>query len=295
LLRIATNPWIGYESLYLARELGLIDNAAIRLVELPSNSDSLQALVAGTVEGAGLTLDEVLSARAEGMDLKVVAIFDFSAGADVLLARPGIERLENLAGRRIGLEETALGALMLGAVLKTARLPASAVTKIHLTFDQHRAAFESGQVDAIITFDPVTSQLESDGARRLFDSRAIPGQIVDVLAVRSEILASGRENLTRLISAHFQALAHLREQPDDAARRIAPQMEITPEALLAAYNGLELPDLNANRRWFAGTPSPMEKNAGAIARTMLEAGLVSKEVSVTGLFDGRFLMEGEWS
>jgi NitT/TauT family transport system substrate-binding protein len=61
-------------------------------LELLSNSDSLQALAAGTVDGAGLTLDEAIGARAAGLDMKIVLVFDISTGADVLLARPEISR-----------------------------------------------------------------------------------------------------------------------------------------------------------------------------------------------------------
>jgi len=45
-------------------------------------------------------------------------------------------------------------------------------------------AFKKRQVDAIVTFEPVKSELLSSGANILFDSHQIPGRIVDVLVVR---------------------------------------------------------------------------------------------------------------
>lgn len=60
-LRIASNLWPGYQPLYLAHDLGWLDHDAVRLIELLSATDCMQALIAGTVEGAGLTLDEVLA------------------------------------------------------------------------------------------------------------------------------------------------------------------------------------------------------------------------------------------
>ena len=61
-----------------------------------------------------LTLDELLTARGNGIELCVIAVLDSSAGADALMARPGLEHLKALAGQRIGAEDSASGALMLG-------------------------------------------------------------------------------------------------------------------------------------------------------------------------------------
>ncbi len=92
-LRIATNVWPGYEPLYLARELGYFDPRTVRLVEMGSSTEVLHELRNGTIDGAALTLDEALSAVAEGLPLVVVLVMDISAGADALVARPGLERL----------------------------------------------------------------------------------------------------------------------------------------------------------------------------------------------------------
>jgi NitT/TauT family transport system substrate-binding protein len=289
-LRIATNPWIGYELLYLSREIGK-PNPGVHLVELLSNTDSVQALVAGTVDGAGLTLDEALAARAAGLDLKIILVFDFSAGADVLLARPEIGQLAALKGKRIGVEQTGVGALMLDAALKQAGLTAADVRVINLTVDQHLAAFRDGQVDALVTFEPIASQVAAAGGRRLFDSRAIPGGIVDVLAVSAKALAANPQTARQLLLGYFQALAHLRANPTDAARRMAPRLGLTPAAVQAGYQGLALPDLAENRRLLAGAPSPLETSAAKLAALMLREKLLARAVDATGLIVPDYLPE----
>ena len=177
-LRIATNQWIGYELLYLGQELAAKDAPAdyqrIRLIELLSNTDSLQALAAGTVDGAGLTLDEAITARAAGLDLKIVLVFDISAGADVLLARPGIDRLDQLKGKNIGVEQTGVGALMLDAAKKQAGLARGDVHVISMTADQHLAAFKQGKVDALVTFEPIASQIIAAGGQPLSTAAPSP-------------------------------------------------------------------------------------------------------------------------
>jgi NitT/TauT family transport system substrate-binding protein len=116
-MRVTAHPWVGYEPMFLARQHGWLDTRLVRLVETPSASDSLHLLGHGLVEAAALTLDEVLRARALGLPLVVPMVFDVSAGADGVLARQPVQPAE-LAGARIGVEQSAVGALMLAALLE---------------------------------------------------------------------------------------------------------------------------------------------------------------------------------
>lgn len=292
-LRIASNMWPGYEPLYLARELGLLDPDRVRLIELLSATDCMQALAAGTVEGAGLTLDEVITVRAEGLELTVVQIFNFSAGADMILARPGTGRMADLAGGRIGLEQTALGALMLASALELNDMPADSVERVPLTVDEQREAFLSGQVDAVVTFEPVASQLLAAGAVRVFDSRAIPDRVVDVLAVSPAALKRSDGALRHLVEAYFTALEHTRTQPQDAAYRMAPRLGVSPQDVRKALSGLHMPDAAENRKLLLPPATALHETALRLQDIMLANGLLPQRQSLDGLFDHRFLPELE--
>jgi NitT/TauT family transport system substrate-binding protein len=290
-LRIATNQWIGYELLYLSQSLGQLDHTGVRLVELLSNTDSVQALAAGTVDGAGLTLDEAITARAAGLDFKIVLVFDFSAGADALLVRPGIDQLSDLKGKRIGVEQTGVGALMLDAALKRTSLTAADVQVISLTVDQHLAAFNNHEVDALVTFEPIASQVEAAGGRRLFDSSSIPGSIVDVLVLSTKALEANPNTARRLIARYFHALTYLRHNPADAAQRMAPRLGLTPAAVSTSYQGLVLPDLAENQRLLGGMPSPLETTAAGLAALMLREKLIARPSEVKRLIVDSYLSE----
>lgn len=68
---LGIHPWIGYETLYLARDFGWLPSS-VTLIEGATALDSLGALRAGRAAAACLTLDEVLRARAEGVPLAVL-------------------------------------------------------------------------------------------------------------------------------------------------------------------------------------------------------------------------------
>lgn len=289
-VKIATHMWPGYEPLSLARSLGILDENLVTLVESQSGIDSISLLETGKIDGAGLTLDEVLRIREGGLPLSVLLICDISAGADMLLAKPDIQSLAELKGRRIAVEKIALGELMLYQVLQAAGLKREDVIPVPLIVEDQPAAWQRGEIDAAVTFEPAASQIKKLGGKLLFDSRQIPELIFDVIAVRTELLDSEHSAaLHHLIAAHLQALKHLNTNPDDASYRMAQRFKLPPNEVLSTFKGLVLPDLENNRRLLDGATPTAIKSAQVVADTMLKAGMLPKQANLDGLFHAEFL------
>lgn len=280
-LTIASHVWPGYELMFLAKQEGWLPATGLTLYESVSATDSLNALVAGKVDGAALTLDEVLRARAKGIQLSIVLVFDVSAGADVVLATPEIKTLADLAGKRIGVEQNALGALMLHKLLAKAELPVSAITQVAITGDQHQNTWHKEQLDAIITYEPTSTRLKADGARQIFDSRDMPDTIFDVLAVKSDLIPRKMEALRALVAAHFKARKQLHLNPQDASHRMAGRMNLAADDVLNAYRGLELPGVYANHKLLSD--GQLLSAAENVSKVIMEAGLLSKNDSLVDL------------
>ena len=81
-LRIGTNVWIGSEPLYLARELGRLDPATVQLVEYPSASEVLRAFRNQAIDGMVISLDELFSVAADGLQPRIILVVDVSHGAE---------------------------------------------------------------------------------------------------------------------------------------------------------------------------------------------------------------------
>lgn len=287
-LRVGSIVFPGYELLFLARELGLLEERRVRLVEMSANTDVIRCLAVGQLEAAALTLDEVISARADGVDLRVIAVLDLSAGADVVMARPGIRSLDELAGKSIGAEEGATGAVMLGALLEAAGLKVAQVRKQAMQLPHSVEVYAAGKVDAIVTAEPWAGLLEAQGARRLFDSRSIPGRIVDVLTVTAAAAERHGDSLRHLVAAHLAALAQFRAAPQRHAAAMAQRLQIQPEEVPGAFRGLDMPDAAGNAEMLApgGT---LQSGARALQDVMLGMGLLSARQDLRSLLDPRFL------
>lgn len=287
---VAAHVWLGYEPLFMARDRGWLDASQVALLETRSAVDSIAALRAGTAQAAALTLDEVLAARATGLALSVVLVFNTSMGADMLLVRPGITQLGQLKGLRVGYEGSSVSEVMLAEILKLAGLTRQDVELQHISVGEQAQAWQRRAVDAFITFEPVATQLLTQGMTRLFDSRQIPNTIVDVLAVRSDALdRTHAKALKHLVATHFQALDEFTHNPQDSAYRMAGHLNLPAAGVLAAFRGLMLPKLAENHRLLAGRVPDLSTTARRVADILLQLGILSQSDALTNLIKDAYL------
>lgn len=288
-LTVGTNVWPGYEPMYLARDLGHYGDA-VRMVEYSSATEVIRALRNKLIDAGALTLDEALLLRQSGVDVRVVLVTDISDGGDVIMAKPRFERLADLKGRRIGVESTALGAYVLTRGLRTVNLTPADVQVVQMEVDGHHAAYLRNEVDAVVTFEPVRSQLLKAGARTVFDSSEIPGEIVDVLVIRADVGAVKGEQICSMIEGWFKAVAYLSEHPEDASVRMSARLNVPAEEVPALYDGLNLPNQSACVAMLdAGHERSLHRTAKALGAVMMSAKLLEGEVELTDLVAPDFL------
>lgn len=288
-LRIGTNTWPGFESLYLARSLGYYEDTAIRLVDYPSSSEVIRAYRNGELEIIAITADEVLLLASTEPNINIVVVIDVSSGGDVILGKPEIQKLQHLKGRRVGVEATALGAYMLTRALAQVGMSPKDVQIVSLGVSEHERAFKQGRVDAVVTFEPVRSNLLATGAKLLFDSTQMPGEIVDCLVVRQNLLTSQPAALQTLVNGWFRAVDYLQKKPQDAARRIAPRTGITPKQFLESLDGLRIPDIRENQKLLSKTDTSLLNAMKQLSKVMVENNLLPKAVDPAPLLDDQLV------
>lgn len=289
-LRIGTNIWPGFESLYLARNLGYYENTPIRLVDYPSSSEIIRAYRNGELEMSAITADEVLLLANTEPNISIVLVMDVSNGGDVILAKPEISKLQDLKGRRIGVEASALGAYMVTRALEQVGMSPKDVQIVSLGVSEHERAFKQGRVDAVVTFEPVRSNLLAAGAKLLFDSTQIPGEIVDCLVVHKELLTTNQlAAMQTMVNGWFRAVDYLQKNPQDAARLVAPRTGITPKQFLKSLDGLRTPDIRENQKLLSKTDTSLLNGMKKLSKVMVANNLLPKAVEPTSLLDDRLV------
>ena len=288
-LRVAAHVWVGYEPLFLAENRRWLDPQRVQLLPTKNASDTVAALTDGRAQAGALTLDEVLRARANGLPLSVVMVFNVSLGADMLLARPGLASLSQLKGSRLGYETGSVGEIMLTEALRVGGLTRQDVHLQALPVAQQVQAWQAREIDAVISHEPVASQLLGLGMKRLFDSRQIPNTIIDVLAVRRDALNWRHASALRhLLMAHFRARDEFERNPHDAAYRMSPHLNLPPSAVVAAFKGMLLPTAANNHELLSGD-APLLGWARQVMQILLRADLIPAPDPLTDLIDAGYL------
>ncbi len=270
-LRVGTYPWPGFATLHHARALGLLDPARVRLVDFDTGGQVMQAMRDGSIDAAGLTLNEALLVAGSVRGTRVVLAFGQSAGGDTLLARPPIIHLRDLRGKRVGVESGAEGGYILARAMDRAGLGDGDLEIVELSLEEHEKAYRGNAVDAVITMDPVRSRLVAAGANELFSSRQIAGELVDVLLVGERVPDTHRRALQSLAGAHFRALDSIRADPAEAASRL-PQRFGSPAQLQHSWTLVDFFGRGANLRLLE--KGALQHNADLVRNVMLRRGLL---------------------
>ena len=279
-LRIGTNVWIGSEPLYLARELGRFDPSAVQLVEYPSASEVLRAYRNQAIDGMVISLDELFGLAAEGFQPRIILVVDVSHGADVVVGRAGMRTMRDLKGKSVAVESSALGAYVLSRALALNGMQASDVNVVHLESNEQPDAFAKGTVDGAVTFDPYRAQFLRAGATTLFDSTQIPGEIVDLLAVRATAFEKQPRAIRELLAGWFDAIDYMKSNPKDAARRMGIRQQTTGDQFLEAQQGLHIPSRDENLAMLGGSTPALAVTGRKLMTLMVDAKLLRTGVDI---------------
>ena len=282
-LRIGTNVWIGSEPLYLARELSQLNPKTVQLVEYPSASEVHRAFRNQAIDGMVISLDELFGLAVDGLQPRIILVVDVSHGADAVVGRRGMRTMHDLKGKPVAVEGGALGAFVLSRALALHGMQASDVHVVHLESNEQPSAFEKGQVDGAVTFDPYLTQLLGAGATTLFDSTQIPGEIVDLVAVRATVLEQQPKAVQALLSGWFNAIDYMKREPKDAARRMGIRQQTTGEQFLKALQGLRIPSREENLRMLGGATPELAVTGRRLLALMLEAKLLPAGLEIEGV------------
>ena len=287
-LRIGVNAWPPFELLYLAREKGYFEaeNVEVDLIDFSSYTGILRAYHQGNVDGFFATLNEVQIADNFQDQPVVTLVVDYSFGGDALVVKNGITDLKGLKGRRIAYEESALGSYALERILTIGGLGPDDVKPVSRLPEEAEQDFHDGTVDGVITYEPGLGRLlRSGGARVLFSSRDIPGEIVDVMAVRRSVVDGRPGDLRGVLRAWFKAVAYLKERPLEAAAGMARRHDLTVEEFLQGLQGAHVPDLSENRQLLGSpvAPGKLHETAARLAEFLVRHSLTRHAVSGTEL------------
>lgn len=289
LMRVGTTLWPGYEPLHLAESMGSYLGHNIRPVDYSSTSEVLRAFKNRTLEVAALTLDEVVSLQEIKIPIKIILVCDISDGGDVIIAKPEIEKVQDLKGKRVAVESTAVGAYVLSRALQINQLKLSDITIVNMGVDSNISSVDNDRADAYVTYEPIRTKLLNKGLKEIFNSKELPGEIVDVLVVHESYYNTRKEQLSILIAGWFQALEKMRQEPKKSYQFIAERMKLTSSEVADSYLGLSLPGADENKKMLGGKNPSLKLSMDKLVELMLQTKLIKNELELVNLTTAEFI------
>jgi NitT/TauT family transport system substrate-binding protein len=238
---------------------------------------------------AALTLDEVVLLEESDIPVEIILVLDISEGADVIMAKPELKNMQGLIGAKIAVESTAVGAYTLSRALEVHNIKIDQVSLVNVENSSHKDAYTNDIADAVVTYEPVRTQLLNAGAIEVFNSTEIPGEIVDVLVAHKDVVSSHSDELFDISQGWFKALKQIKDEPVDSYRFIASRMKVTTREAKESYYGLSLPSLMENKKLLTGPQAPLEQSFSLLTKHMKRTGLIRQSTMPKIVLNPKFL------
>lgn len=248
-VRLSLVSWVGYAPLYIAdaQKLFAPHDAKVKVTSLSDNALLVDALKTGKADAATLTYDQVISAIAEGVAIKVVLPIDYSNGGDAIVAPKTIPNIAALKGKKVGFNFLAPQDILLAYALQKNGLTQQDITADNIPADSIQGILESAKIDAGVTYEPNVSTIVGLGGGQkfhvIFSSKESPGLITDVLVFTQAFIDKNPEMVKGVIQGYLDGLKFLKEKPEESQKIIAAALGVTKAEVPVQLATVYIPSL----------------------------------------------------
>lgn len=210
-------------------------NAKAEWVEFATGPALLEAMRARALDVGYVGETPPVFAQAGGVPFVYVALDPPAPQSEAIVvpAHSKLRTLADLKGKRIALNRGSNVHYLLLRALDSVQLTLGEVSVVYLAPADARSAFESGQVDAWVIWDPFLAAAELGGARVLKDGAGLVDNHLFYVAERS--FAEQRAELVSAVLEQYRELSEWgKGHPEEAARLLSDSSGIAYEALLVS-------------------------------------------------------------
>jgi NitT/TauT family transport system substrate-binding protein len=254
-LKIAYSDWPGWVAWEIGVQKGWFKEAGVDVEFLWFDYvPSMDAYVAGKVDGVCMTNGDALVTGATGKPSVGIIINDYSNGNDMIVGAPGIESIKDLKGKKVGLEKGFVEQLLLITGLEKNGMSFEDITLVNTPTNETPQVLASKAVDAIGAWQPNSGQALKvlPGSKPIFTSADAPGLIYDLLYVSPESLEKHRDEWAKVTQVWYRIsdYIHNEQNLDDVLKILSARVKITPEEYEPFLKGTHILTLDeAQKRW----------------------------------------------
>ena len=191
--KIAWSHYTGWEPWEYADHSGILEKWAkkygleIQLDLINDYIESINLYTGGAYHGCVMTnMDALTIPAVGGVDSTALIVGDFSNGNDGIVMKNG-STVADLKGREVKLVELSVSHYLLARALAINGMNESDLQLVNTSDADIAAVFAADENGAAVTWNPPLMQCRNaKGANLVFDSGKIPGEIIDLMVVRTD-------------------------------------------------------------------------------------------------------------
>lgn len=301
---VAYDAYAPYFPVRVATQLGLDKQNGIALKPIPfdfdgknsySEAQRRQAVKDGTFDVLLTTLDAV-ALFPDDQTGKVVAIVDESAGADKIVARAPIARLNDLKGKRITYSEGSVSEYFLYSNLSLVGLTPQDVKLVPAdNIDEAVSLFKAGNADALVGWEPtIDDALQQPNVKVLIGSDNYR-TILDVVVASDKALKEKPQAIQGFVNTWFAALKVMTDDPQQAGQAVVQSGDpdwtgIAKPDDLTQQLGLVAQATLAQNQVALGDPTTLADRIRETQQTWKNGGKQVANLDPAQLVDTRFVL-----
>jgi NitT/TauT family transport system substrate-binding protein len=201
--RVAWSHYTGWEPWGYAQDAGILKKWAdkygieIELTLVNDYIESINLYTAGKFDACTMTnMDALTIPAVGGIDSTALIVGDFSNGNDGVVMKNG-NKVTDLKGRTVNLVELSVSHYLLARALDMNGMSERDLQLVNTSDADIASLFTSDDNGAAVTWNPPLMQARNaKGAHLVFDSSRIPGEIIDLMVVKSDAPDSLKRALT---------------------------------------------------------------------------------------------------
>ncbi|MBD2100286.1 ABC transporter substrate-binding protein [Leptolyngbya sp. FACHB-261] len=224
----------------LAKGLGLAKqtfaNSEVQYVQFDAGRDVNTALAAKGIDFGVLGSVAASVGLSRNIPYDVFYIYDLTGTSEALVVKPDIKTVADIRGKRIAVPFSSTSHFSLLSLLKLEGISPNEVTVLDMVPPDMLAAWQRGDIDGGYLWQPGLSKMEQDGGRVLATSGDLAKRgyaTFDVAVVRREFAQQYPEVVRQYVAMLDQAVKLYRQDPQAAAKAIAPELGLSPEESLS--------------------------------------------------------------
>ncbi|WP_293129094.1 ABC transporter substrate-binding protein [Microcoleus sp. bin38.metabat.b11b12b14.051] len=252
-LRVGITSWVGFDVVLYAQASELFKQRGLKVefVRFDNQQDSSRAVMSDRLDAAFISVWDVMQVDADNRQPVVLMTTNISAGSDGIVAKPEINSLENLRGKRVGAKLGTVNHLILLEALKAHQIKPADVQILDYSNEVAAQKLSSEDIDAAILWQPLLGETaKTINGNVIYTTKQVDSLVIDIFMSNDRTVKAKQAELTQFILAWFDVMHAVETKPNQVFEVVAKKLGQSSASFASDYAGLKKGDIAMNQRMF---------------------------------------------